>query len=471
MSRFNNPKALVPVTAGPGMRSVAIDSIAHRMNPERLQAIPFRVPHPTIFPVIEARQSAMQSFCFLVLCVYLLSAPANDIALHLFHSKAYISTIAVVLLPLAFLASGAGMRGFRNKIGPWWFAFALWLLLCAPFSVWRGGTVSLLSDYLVRDYLLFFVICACVTTLRHLKLLMLVLGLRALMVLMTCVAFGSDQSGRFSIPGSPFLSNANELGLQLLLGIIFLMFSFFGGSTASKLIGGAGMVISVAYMLKTGSRGILLATIAVAGLVFLLSRRKWTFLALAIPAFVVTLVFTPAHTRHRLTLIFGSPASATISTNEELEAVGSQMQREQLLRESISYAFQHPLLGVGPGQFMVAQAGERGEEGGLADWRGTHNSYTQVASEAGLPGFIFYVAAILTCLRMSLRLYRKIAQEKGLEGLAGAGLCIFLGTVGYAISTFFFHIAYSSYFPILAGLCGASTVIAQRTQAERDAAV
>ena len=462
MSRFNNPKALAPVSGGQGIRSVAIDSIAPRTNLPRLQAIPSLAPMQAIFPVSEPRPNQMQVFCLLVLCTYLLSASANDITLHLFRMKAYISTVSIILLPLAFLASGGGMRGFRNEMGRWWFAFAIWLLLCAPFSVWRSDTVNLLSNYLIRDYLLYFVICACVTTVHHLRVLMWILGFRAFVVLVTCVAFGSDQSGRFSIAGSPFLSNANELGLQLLLGIIFLVFSFFGSSAPAKLIGGTGMLISASYMLKTGSRGVLLATLAVGGVLFLLSRRKWTFLALAIPAFVVTLVFTPAHTRHRLTLIFGSPTSATIRTNEELEAVGSQMQREQLLRESISYAFQHPLLGVGPGEFMVAEAGVKEEQGGFAEWRGTHNSYTQVASEAGLPGFIFYVAAILTCLRMSLRLYRRVVKEKGLEDLAGVSLCISLGTVGYAISTFFFHIAYSSYFPVLAGLCGATLGIAQR---------
>ena len=452
MSRFNNPKALAQVAAGRGARSVAIDSEAHRRKLEASKGVAPGVP------------ATLQVFCFVVLCAYLLSASANEIALHAFHSKAYISTIAVPLLPLAFLVSGAVMRGFRNAIGRWWFAFAIWLLLCAPFSVWRSDTLNLLGNYFIRDYLLYFVICACVTTLHHLRILMWVLGFRAFLVLLTCVVFGSDQSGRFSIAGSPFLSNPNELGLQLLQGIIFLMFAFLGRSVPAKVLSGIGMLLSAAFMLKTGSRGILLATLAVGILIFLLSRRKWTFLAIAIPAFAVTIALTPAHTRHRLTLIFATPASATIRTNEELGAVGSQLQREHLLRESISYAFHHPLAGAGPGEFMVAEAGGKQEQGGSAEWRGTHNSYTQVASEAGLPGFLFYVAAILTCLRNTLRLYRKIGQEKGLEELAGVSLCTFLGTAAYAISTFFFHLAYSSYFPILAGL---SAVCEARAAAAR----
>ena len=474
MSRFNNPKALAPVMTGPGIRSVAINSVAHSTKVEEFHTIPVRVPDPAVSPTAEARPSSMQSFCFVVLCAYLLSASANDITLHLFHIKAYISTVAVVLLPMAFLATGAALRGFRSAIGPWWFAFAMWLLLCAPFSVWRGDTLNMLANYFLRAYLLYFVICACVVTAGQLKTFIRVLAFGAFVVVLTCVAFGSDQSGRFSVAGSPFFSNPNELGLQLLLGITFLMFSFFGGSGWAKLVSAIVILASALYLLKTGSRGILIATIAVCGLIFLLSRRRWRFLAVAIPAFIVTLIFIPAHTRHRLTLVFAAPSTATIRTEEELAAVGSQMQREQLLRESISYAFQHPVLGVGPGEFMVAEAGDREKEGESGDWRGTHNSYTQVASEAGLPGFIFYIAAILTCLRMTFRLYRRIVHVKGLEDLAGASLCMFLATVGYALSTFFFHIAYSYYFPILAGVSAACCAIAQRElrdRSERRAAV
>jgi O-antigen ligase len=110
---------------------------------------------------------------------------------------------------------------------------------------------------------------------------------------------------------------------------------------------------------------------------------------------------------------------------------------------------------------MAAASDEQGKKGELADWRGTHNSYTQVSSEAGLPGLVFYVAVIVICLRMNYRLYRQVAGRKGLEDYAGLSYCLLLSIIIYAIGTFFFHIAYSSYLPILAGMSVATNLVAQ----------
>ena len=68
-------------------------------------------------------------------------------------SKAYLSTVTLLLLPLAWLFSGNALRGFRSRAGLCWAGFLVWMLLATPFSVWRGGSATMLANYVPRAYL------------------------------------------------------------------------------------------------------------------------------------------------------------------------------------------------------------------------------------------------------------------------------------------------------------------------------
>jgi len=172
---------------------------------------------------------------------------------------------------------------------------------------------------------------------------------------------------------------------------------------------------------------------------------------LAVPALVIAFVLAPPEMRHRVTLIFINPMNVS-AEDANSSAVGSQMQRQQLLKTSIYLAFTNPLFGVGPGQFAVKVAGDNEKGGKNSAWVGTHNSYTQVASEAGLPAFIFYLAAIVTGMRMSYRVYKRTKGRAGMETIAGISFCMFLSFFAYSIATFFFHEAYGPQLPLLAGV-------------------
>jgi hypothetical protein len=64
---------------------------------------------------------------------------------------------------------------------------------------------------------------------------------------------------------------------------------------------------------------------------------------------------------------------------------------------------------------------------------------------------IFYVAVIGICLRSNFRLYRRTRDQPAYRELAGLSRCLLAGTLVYAVSAFFFHMAYSAYLPELAG--------------------
>ena len=84
----------------------------------------------------------------------------------------------------------------------------------------------------------------------------------------------------------------------------------------------------------------------------------------------------------------------------DASAIASTDARMRLLTKSIKYTLYHPLFGVGPGMFAVAEDKEAHANGlRHGTWQGTHNSYTQVSSELGIPGCIFYVLVIFWSLK------------------------------------------------------------------------
>jgi O-antigen ligase len=468
MSRFKNtPKTVAAST-------MDMSSVANARAPLFTPA-PFREVQSKTFqplPVQDAGSpSIVASVGFFLYCAYVLSGFANDWALRLFGNKAYISTIAVVLLPVAWLLSGNALRGLQRPAGKWWAAFLAFLLLSAPFSIWRGGSAIMLWNYIPRNYMMFFYLCAFVTSLRRCRVLMYVNATGAVILLLTCMKFGaagSAEGGRFEIPESLFYGNANDLGLALLLGLTCFLFLVYQ-TGMKRILGLAGILLSVMYALKTGSRGCMLAAIMMFLLIFLSSRNKFATALVALPVMAVSLLLLPSATVHRL-LLFGINASELEAHSvSDVAAIGSQMERQELFKKSLYYTVTHPLLGVGPDQFAVAMAGDLEKRGTHSPWLGTHNTYTQVSSECGIPAFICYCAVLVLSFRSNWRLYRRSRNNPALKDVTNLSFCLLAAVLVYSVSIFFFHIAYSGGLPQLAGFSLALRLASEPLLASRDA--
>jgi O-antigen ligase len=276
-----------------------------------------------------------------------------------------------------------------------------------------------------------------------------------------------DQPGedRFRIPDSLFYANSNDLALALLLAISSFLFFFRKPSRAGGLAGIAGILLSTFYAFRTGSRGSVVAASAMLILIFALSRNKRNVVALGIATLAVVLVGTigsqSSSALHRLSLL-SSDASSPPESESDVSSVASQVEREQLFKTSLRYTLLHPLFGVGPDQFATAVSQDAARASQHLPWLGTHNTYTQVSSECGIPALIFYAAVIGLCLRSNLRLYRRTRDRPADRELASLSRCLLAGTLVYAVSAFFFHMAYNAYLPVLAGFTVAIQLAAAR---------
>ena len=137
-------------------------------------------------------------------------------------------------------------------------------------------------------------------------------------------------------------------------------------------------------------------------------------------------------------------------------AVTSTQHRRELLKKSIKFTLQHPIFGVGPGMYAVAEDSDARANGlRKGSWQGTHNSYTQVSSELGIPGLIAYVAVIVFAYKRSAALYRKTRGDPRLISISGCALALNYCIIVYAVSVFFDYIAFTSMLSVFAGLVAA----------------
>jgi O-antigen ligase len=180
---------------------------------------------------------------------------------------------------------------------------------------------------------------------------------------------------------------------------------------------------------------------------------------------VVLAAFLPTVTKERLLSVFSDQQGMTG------EAIESRSKRTYLLMQSLKLTAENPLFGVGMGQFMNYEGFQARESGGRGAWQVSHNSYTQVSSELGLPGMFFFLAAITGTYVVLARNRRQVRGQPGAEEIELTIFCTALSLVGFCVAIFFLTLAYRFYLPTMSGLVIAiATVIRNFTPAQQQTA-
>ncbi|MGA2904473.1 MAG: O-antigen ligase family protein [Candidatus Korobacteraceae bacterium] len=364
------------------------------------------------------------------------------------------------ILILGMLMTGTTKSIFRSDIGRIMTAFTIWVAICIPFSVWKGGSYDQFSIALQSLGLLFFMLAFIRTTDDCFRaILAIALAMALVGVLSLTIGGGREGSTRLGLgSGNDTLSDANFLALYLIVGIPFLWFaaSMRRGFMKLALI---GMLVPVLIgAAKTGSRSALLAmgVGTVFFFIFANGRQKALMLVGGTIVLVCAAFLLPQKILERFTTVLQAKSAASE------EAAESAAERKMLLTRSLQLTFEHPLFGVGPGEFMDAEAKEAMAEGKQGVWHYTHNSYTELSSECGLTGFFLYVFAF----------YR---SYKGLTPLRNrypspivrrAALFLQMSVLMSAVGAFFLSIAYGGLLYAMLGLSAAMQLAAAREQRE-----
>jgi hypothetical protein len=366
--------------------------------------------------------------------------------------RTYLPWIVGLPAILGTVLTGGIRRTIRQRPAWYWIAFAVWLVLATPFSFWKGGSVKLLLSFFRTEFPMLFLVGGLPVDWPECRKMLGAIALGGLVNVATGWLFVRDLAGRVSLEAGS-IANSNDFAAHLLLVLPFLVMIAWGaGQLGVFRVVLYPVVAYGAYLIvSTGSRGGLVALFASAAFVLLkFPLRARLAAALIMPlAAVAVITLAPKYAIDRLATLFHSN---DVSNPQLLEAIGSRMSRIILLQAGVQLTLQHPLFGVGPGEFADYHGTEGRERGMYGQWQVAHNSYTEVSSEAGIPALIFFLGAILSTYWLLSKTYQRSRKKEWSEGIAKASLCVMLALVGFSVSIFFLTLAYRFYLPALSGV-------------------
>ncbi len=344
---------------------------------------------------------------------------------------------ALLGLVAALLTGGRKSLQMPREVILLFFLFGQ-MCLAVPFGIWPGGSFeTVFSDFSKVIPIFILIIMTATKVSRVRTLITLQAACLAAMAFLALSGYSrsvnlstkSDLSRLGGAVGGIF-GNPNDFAWALamvfpfafalmLSSKRFVMRAFWAIATIS-------MVIAV---METMSRGGLIALAVSAGVTVwqygVTGRRRYLLFVSAAAAVLLLVVAAPEGYLQRVV--------STVDWAQD--ETGSAWGRKHLFMVSLRTTLEHPLVGIGPGNFIIVSG----------SWHGTHNTFTQFSSEAGIPAMLLYIALLWSSLR-KLRQVRKKTLETDEEWILAGGLQAAL--VGLIVGGFFGMAAYlfSTYF-------------------------
>lgn len=468
MSRFNNPAALrkpkasrgVPAPTPPAQPTGLLNPRVHAPVAE-----PVSTPTRPAWKTVTAADGGIGKIGFAAALAYIFIrfALLSDAITALLHFKPYLAYFTAPIALIAVLFTGGISRALRYKPGVFFCCFVVWLVVATPFSVWRGGSAHVLFDAFEADFSMLFMITGLTTTWQRFRLVLYTIAAGGVCDFLLCTFYGSSVEGRFSLAFGT-LANPNDLATHVLFILPLCAFVFLVSKrfSAAKPVMAVTIVGILVIVLRTGSRAGVLSMLGLALYLIFRGSAKLKIAALvSVPLLIaIAALILPADVKWRYFSLFTSDAPAAESASV-ISANGSEEARKALLINSISETIHNPLVGVGPGQFAVAEAAVARELGKRASWQVTHNSYTQVSAEAGIPAALFFVAALFGSMGLLYKVHARSNQEARLNHLSTATFWLLVATIGFCINIFFAALAYGFYEPTIVALAVSAMAIAE----------
>ena len=374
-----------------------------------------------------------------------------------------LTMILNIVFWMAALVSGGLIILLRSKVGLPVVLFYGCVLASFPFSVWKGGSIETMVVAARSILLMASILALSVTTAWTLRL-MGVIGFSMCVAGIFSSVFGQEsERGRLAL-ASGTLADPNFYAMSLLMGLPFMWMQMSNAKSGLARLIPAAATIPIFYaVVRTGSRGGMIAMVVLFGTLFLRSsmqKRMMIGLSAIAGILLASVVFSSDVLNRYSTLFSDSVQAESFKEHQDLAAAETSAEgRKELFIRSLMLTLRNPLLGVGPGMFPVAEndyAQELGDRKGA--WHETHNTYTQVSSEIGIPALCLLLAAFTTALRTMYRMSKTPAppgREREWEPVRRGAFYLFLSMITVMSGAMFLSIGYTGVLYIMTGLCGA----------------
>ena len=219
---------------------------------------------------------------------------------------------------------------------------------------------------------------------------------------------------------------------------------------------GAAGVISIGVAL-TFSRGAAVGFVLLFGIMFLMGYLKWKHLLAVVLGAAIVLAAVPVYTERLAELVAVSETVGDVGIDQADGAIQSRI--TEGLSALLAWA-DHPILGVGPGQFpqYYRHYAEIVGIRVLATDREAHNLYLGMAAELGIIGITVFLVIIGLTLRDLARARRAVRARDPLMADMATGF--FLAIVAYLATGIFLHMSFIRYFWLMLGLAAATALVA-----------
>lgn len=393
---------------------------------------------------------ALQGFVF-ISCSRL-----SDLYLAKLHLPLFFSVTALLFTVL----SGGLYRAISTTAGKLLCLFTVWMILTVPFSTWRGGSVEMLREDWSRSFSCFLLVAGLTTSLSNCRRIIAVFSAGATLAAAIALIKNVRIEGRLVLPVGTF-SNSNDMAQALLFALPLSLF-FLGKGLLPTIYAVCSSAILFLAIIRTNSRS---ALVAIGLMIFLAfwrasASQRVLIAGGALAGFVLLVVLLPKSSLQRYATIFGGGGETMVAENEEdavaarqsVIALESSKSRKQVLLMSLELTLRNPIFGVGPGQFQPAAKDLSAARGERALWLETHNTYTQVSSETGLPGLFLYLGLVISGFRAVIRLERTARRENRFLETAQLARALLFALLAFAVTSFFSSVAYKFMFPMVFGL-------------------
>jgi O-antigen ligase len=308
-----------------------------------------------------------------------------------------------------------------------------YLCLTIPFAFWRGGSYAVVINQFSKAAIAAVLISMIVSEMWELKRLLWVHAAAMAILAVASIVARSGASLRMKALSNG-IANPNDLAISLVIAFpLCIAFLLAARSAFKKVLWTAGIVFMLYGLVATYSRSGFVA-MAICFVIcvweFGIKGKRIQVLAAAFVFMIASVGFAitaPNYMLRLQSLFAGGDVRGSFDK-------GSLDARRELLDQSISITLHHPIFGVGPGNFEVV----------TETWHVTHNTYTELSSEGGIPSLLIFLTILGLTFR-NLRGLGKAPRYKTDPELRLFNSALWAGMWAYVVGAAFSSTAYLLY--------------------------
>jgi O-antigen ligase len=378
------------------------------------------------------------------------------------------------VLALAWLTTLATRRAeapllFRDH--PWLaYSVVFFLTWSLASMLWAQDPISARfeTSRLAQNAVLLFIVFTAISRRQHLLWVMGAYLGGAFLTALVGLAGGSssEQFGPYADTGrlSGGISDPNELAAILIPAVVI-----------------AAFLIAVTKPPLT--RWLLASLVLVLALALFFTQSRGGLLSLAVVVVVTPLLAGPVRLRALVVILtvaalgvgyYSLVAPPAALSHVTKFSVGSGTGREDLWRVSIQMFRDHPITGVGTGNFQAVEPRYAVRNINLQRVdlvvdtpKVAHNTYLHILTELGIVGFAAFATMVVGSLATAVIAIRRLAR-RGERRMEILGRGVLIGTIGMLAAFVFITAQYEKQLWLLLGMCAALSTLARAGETAED---